>query len=234
MDSPLLIDQVLSPASSPSGLILIQGTSQSPAWPLINHLLLKQNLPSTTFDALMESTIPSKPTLLQDLTESFFKHSSQVIYNVLGNLKLKSTIFIHLQTDLLDPLVQATLEYLSVASLRMLSQDRLGLSWRKAGGKIIKESFKFDVDSESYSAGNFQIAKVVPLVVETQGKPAVLPMASFNLSISEEQRKIKDALVLPYTRLTLEDEERDKASQSNKQILAPDFDDEDPDDDLEI
>lgn len=229
MDS-LLIEHVLSPATAPSGLILIQGSCHAPAWPVVNHLIHKQSISPIAFDEFKASGKTSSAVLLTDLTEALFKCSPEVVYQYLANTS--SPVYVHLQTDILDPLVIAALEYLAVASLRMLAPDTLGLVWRKAGGKLVKESISFTVDPSTFSATAFQLAKKAATLSTEPPKASASPASSFNLSISEEQRRVKDALVLPYTRLTLDDNHDQRTS--GKPILAPDFDDEDPDDDLEI
>jgi hypothetical protein len=192
----------------------------------------KQSIKSITFDDLKASDKLSSAVLLTDLTETLFKRSPETVYQSLANTY--SPVYIHLQTDILDPLIVAALEYLAVVSLRMLAPDTVGLVWRKAGGKLVKESSSFTAHPSTFAATAFQPARKTTTLSLEPPKTSASPASSFNLSISEEQRRAKDALILPYTRLTLDDHHGDDGRGHAKPILAPDFDDEDPDDDLEI
>lgn len=59
------------------------------------------------------------------------------------------------------------------------------------------------------------------------------PESSFNLSLTPKQISAKDNLVLPYTRVIQDSAENPTNLQRNR-ILAEDFDDDDPDADLDF
>jgi hypothetical protein len=110
---------------------------------------------------------------------------------------------------------------------------------RQSGGKSAAELFRFDIDAEG-RAHRFvkhglpsRIAHQAQAAASEKNQPAALPTSSFNLGMTAEQRATKDSMVLPYTRATLA-EQQQQAQPEEPKILAPDFDDEDPDEDLDI
>lgn len=182
-----------------------------------------------------------------------------VVENVLGdavkfNLLLQrllalDTCIVPLQTDLLDAHTIAQLEYYASVVVRVQPAPgespnssrcaRVEIRRRRPGGRVCVQCQQFDIDAAGQALNFVTLPEITSL-----GSPAPTPVAhsnestktpqpssTFNLGMTNEQKSVKDSLILPYMRMTLE-ETGEKAA--GKQILAPDFDDEDPDDDLDI
>jgi regulator of RNase E activity RraB len=124
---------------------------------------------------------------------------------------------------------QDTFSYMQTPSNWMEKGCLAHLEWRKKSGKV---------EYDTFGVQNNQIVPVTQLTGEVKEeeeeeveiKPQADPAAnlSFNLNLTDEQRRAKENLVLPHY----------KAQQEGTIYYDPDaaddFDDEDPDDDLDI
>lgn len=189
------------------------------------------------------SDIPCNETvLIKDLTECLLSNNSDMS-NIYRKLSETTSCFATIQTDLLDLDTVLSLEYISRTVIKVFPTNEIEtnspkqasceLIIRKAGGKLSVETFTFDIDTDG-QASAFKLvvdpsASVKNKPVQTKSSKS-LPTSTFNLEMTKEQRAAKDALILPYMRkLNLEEEVTHQCSSD-----SDDFDDEDPDDDLEI
>lgn len=178
--------------------------------------------------------------LIKDLSEYLLSTSdSKAVCRQLHTLASTCTIFAPLQVDLFqEQHMVSSLEYLATAIVKVspLTCNRLNdpaeaaleVIWKKSAGALAKERAKFVIDQHG-KAVDFQLISAAESRSMLPQTDTATPFASFNLGLTEQQKRVKDSLILPYTRLTLED-----APASIAPVLAPDFDDEDPDEDLEI
>lgn len=170
--------------------------------------------------------------IVEDVTEVLLA-SNEVergkLYYQLNSLE--SALFLPIQADILPMQCISQLEYLCTANIRVQPSQTcntpsfasLLVNWRRSGGGIQSETLSYTIASGL--AKDFK-PTTPHAKAQTATPNEVLPASSFNLGMTQEQRNVKDSLVLPYTRLSLD--------EPAKPILAPDFDDEDPDDDLDI
>ncbi|KAI9025049.1 Elongator complex protein 5 [Phycomyces nitens] len=110
------------------------------------------------------------------------------------------------------------------------------IEWRRKSGKILYETNGFCYNQRLEIVPALQLTGQVKVkeVVEVKADP--MASLSFNLSLTDEQRKTKENLVLPYMKAQNEVQVDGQASGTiyYEPDAADDFDDEDPDDDLDI
>ncbi|KAG1466199.1 hypothetical protein G6F46_001057 [Rhizopus delemar] len=140
---------------------------------------------------------------------------------------------------------QDTFSYLTTTSNAITKGGVVNIEWRKKSGKVTYETNGFLVRD-----GILQVVPASQLtgVVEVENQPEEMqvdnqpdPAAnlSFNLSLTDEQRKAKENLVLPYYKaqqleVNVEEQKKQGGLIYYDPDAADDFDDEDPDDDLDI
>ncbi|ORX98588.1 hypothetical protein K493DRAFT_406551 [Basidiobolus meristosporus CBS 931.73] len=131
-----------------------------------------------------------------------------------------------------DPLdFEGPQEYITESS-NSLATGKCEIEHKRKSGKVVRERIIFEVTP----TGGLSISTIVdkPVIPEPESEtPEVDPMAnlSFNLNLTEEQRKAKNEVVLPYLK-TQENEVSGAIYYEPDE--ADDFDDEDPDEDLNI
>lgn len=140
---------------------------------------------------------------------------------------------------------QETFSYMTVTSNHVTKGGLAHIEWRKKSGKVQYETNGFVWNGNSFSVvpstqltGDVQKEEIEPEAMEVDKKMDPTANLSFNLSLTDEQRKTKESLVLPYMKAqNLEvsvDEEKKGGLIYYDPDAADDFDDEDPDEDLDI
>ncbi|CAG8594512.1 12280_t:CDS:2 [Gigaspora rosea] len=111
---------------------------------------------------------------------------------------------------------------------------------RKKSGKIFYERNKYNID-QSTNDLIIQFAKEITNDInakDNNNPDPTMANISFNLSLTEEQKKAKNDVILPYTKVQDQYEEKKVDSSGGMIFYEPDanddFDEEDPDDDLTI
>ncbi|KAI7871935.1 uncharacterized protein EV154DRAFT_431532 [Mucor mucedo] len=159
---------------------------------------------------------------------------------------LKERTHFETQAALTGFVPQDVFSYLTVTSNCVSKGGIAHIQWRKKSGKVTYESNGF-IQNGAYLevVPTSQLTGTVEETVEDREEdmpldPKMDPTAnlSFNLSLTDEQRKQKEDLVLPYIKaqqfeVTM-DEEKKTGLIYYDPDAADDFDDEDPDDDLDI
>ncbi|ORX45457.1 hypothetical protein DM01DRAFT_1170759 [Hesseltinella vesiculosa] len=141
---------------------------------------------------------------------------------------------------------QDTFGYLPITANQITRGALARVEWRRKSGKVIYETnhFYLDANTNQWVVTDFDQEADEDVVIETP-EPVADPTAnlSFNLTLTEEQRKTKDSLVLPYLKAQQIELEGHMPSVQPPPAggaiyyepdAADDFDDEDPDDDLDI
>ncbi|KAI8983150.1 Elongator complex protein 5 [Pilobolus umbonatus] len=211
--------------------------SQHKAYQLVKKI---QGLTSDTVQFVMGYHSDIHLTSAIDLQKSFNRLASVIIQ--LEALKEKS----HFDTQALLTgfIPQETFAHMTTTSNLIKKGGIAHIEWRKKSGKVQYESNGFIHKSGPLLA----VVHVVELGIEKKQEEvveekvtAVDPTAnlSFNLSLTDEQRKAKENLVLPYMKaqqleVTSEQEEKKGGLIYYDPDAADDFDDEDPDEDLDI
>merc|ERR1712137_370657 len=120
----------------------------------------------------------------------------------------------------------------------MGSQRLLVIRHDRPSGRVAWATEGYGVDSDG-SVVSMKVSKKMPVTVDSETSGSTLdPTANltFNLKLTEQEQSTKDKLVLPYMH-HLHDKATDPA-QSGSTIIYydsdDDFDEEDPDDDLDI
>lgn len=169
---------------------------------------------------------------------------------IIGLEPLRERTHFETQAALTGFIPQDTFSYLTITSNSIVKGGIAHIEWRKKSGKVTYESNGFiynnqtgylDVVPKNQLTGIIEQIETIESETEAmQIDPKMDPTAnlSFNLSLTDEQRKTKENLVLPYLKAQqLEvsiDEEKKSGLIYYDPDAADDFDDEDPDDDLDI
>lgn len=166
---------------------------------------------------------------------------------------LKERSYLETQAALTGFIPQDTFSYLTVTSNCIGKGGIAHIEWRKKSGKVTYESNGFILNKDGL-LDVVPVTQLTGVVMEDEEKkieeelksmqldPKMDPTAnlSFNLSLTEEQRKQKENLVLPYLKAQQLEVSMDEEKKSHTGLIyydpdaADDFDDEDPDDDLDI
>lgn len=161
---------------------------------------------------------------------------------------LKERTHFETQAALTGFVPQETFSYMTITSNALTKGGIAHIEWRKKSGKVLYESNGFMMN---VSTGRLEVVPASQLTgtldKEQESEPEEMqvdkkadPTAnlSFNLSLTDEQRKTKESLVLPFMKAQqLEvsvDEEKKSGLIYYDPDAADDFDDEDPDEDLDI
>ncbi|GAA5798392.1 hypothetical protein HPULCUR_003794 [Helicostylum pulchrum] len=163
---------------------------------------------------------------------------------------LKERTYLETQAALTGFTPQDTFSYLTVTSNCIAKGGIAHIEWRKKSGKVTYESNGFLLDDSGYLTvvpATQLTGVVVQETVESveddamQLDPKMDPTAnlSFNLSLTDQQRQQKENLVLPYLKaqqleVSMDEEKKNSGLIYYDPDAADDFDDEDPDDDLDI
>ncbi|KAI8637726.1 Elongator complex protein 5 [Parasitella parasitica] len=142
---------------------------------------------------------------------------------------------------------QDTFSYLTITSNCLTKGGIAHIEWRKKSGKVQYESNGFimlqqDGSLQAVPANQLTLEKEQepePVAMEVDTKPDPTANLSFNLTLTDEQRRTKENLVLPYMKaqqleVSIEEEKKSSGLIYYDPDAADDFDDEDPDDDLDI
>ncbi len=212
--------EVLKAAGSLSGFILIEDSFLQSSYPLIKDL---------------KNNGVSDDDFVGDLTETLIMNGLTV--ELSNRLKDAKLIYGSVQTDMLSFETVKGLEYLANTIIKIQPIDgpnspsnaHFELVTRKPGGRISYQVYGFEInDGCMAKVRPIDKSKKVTVSIKTKG-----PHSTFNLGLSEEQKAVKDSIILPYMRMNLNEEEGHDKTEA-RPVLADDFDDEDPDDDLDI
>ncbi|CAG8634295.1 14714_t:CDS:2 [Racocetra fulgida] len=179
--------------------------------------------------AIYHSDIPTHPT-----------------NGITGMLNVRSTILSHFATTTItiknmeQVRKESVYEYSkgvdAIINVHMNSPEcsMCVIEHRKKSGKVFYERNVYHVD-ESTNGLIIQFAKEITDDMNVKDNDTVANM-SFNLSLTEEQKKAKNDIILPYIKINMKKKKND--SSGGIIFYEPDanddFDEEDPDDDLSI
>lgn len=157
---------------------------------------------------------------------------STATYKLLNNQK---SVIGMIQTDLFTEEVIKKLEYLADTIIKVITSQghnsplgaTVEMICRQHGGKVTRDKFTFEIVGLGLACRFTKVHPPSQALTDSSASEA-LPTSSFNLNMTAEQRSAKDSLVLPYMRVMQDD------TKESPKVLADDFDDEDPDDDLDF
>lgn len=153
-----------------------------------------------------------------------------------------------IQSDLCSPESVSGVAFISDTIIRVKSEMTrlpfsISLSHRFPGGKVKSEEciiiirdgktiIIIDNDNNNTVGGGGGKALPTTNNDSLRSTPPDLPSSTFNLGITSEQASVKANILLPHLRMQME--QLELPSTLSKPILAEDYDDEDPDADLDI
>ncbi|KAI7864436.1 hypothetical protein BDF14DRAFT_1184817 [Spinellus fusiger] len=152
----------------------------------------------------------------------------------------EQTLYEHHQARLTGFVPQDAFSYMTLHSNAVTKGAHVTLEWRKKSGQV-----HYATEGYHYSHGrivavsSFSSSLVTDLdthdttTASTADPPAhLMSQLSFNVGLTDQQRKTKEGLILPYT--TPVTPLSHKGAIFYEPDAGDDFDDEDPDDDLDI
>jgi hypothetical protein len=217
--------------------LLIQDTVLQSATPFLEHFKGKI---FTTENRANAISIGFKPKLnellaqlkresgivvLESITLLYLLENEKIfefLHELFENRKWQMLVLVH-HCDIPLPnndLVRL-LEHYCSAHLVLKPENKLDFLWKKKSGKIKREQLAYD----PVNVKVFEIPSVfAPIAPVVQKDP--LEGISFNLDLTEKQKSQKDGVVLPYLEA--------QTPVIEYTFDEDEFDDEDPDDDLDI
>lgn len=230
-----VLDQILA-GSLASDLVCIFDDTLNTAHALLAHM--RSCCPQfMMYRSLREvetcRPFPETPTfvLLEDCTIELFDAArlTNVLQQVVRMARCKNvTLVLTAQMDILTTSTCEAVRFLADTCITVLSPDpssskvRLSVIHRLPGGQA---------RNEVCVLGDGHIMRVEDQTSATASTPA-LPTSTFNLDISEEQLAAKANVLLPHLRVQME--QPAVRPPERRRILADDYDEEDPDDDLDL
>ncbi|PJF17831.1 hypothetical protein PSACC_02347 [Paramicrosporidium saccamoebae] len=179
---------------------------------------------ATVIDASqLDSTEIQRPVYLKDMTvqllnEATYTNTIRTMSAKARSCRTPAYILVDIQADILPDETALAIKYLSDICVTVLGNGMLHVTRRISGGKATVESCLF-------MDGKFCKVEEAPQPTPTS---SAVPTSTFNLDLTTDQASAKANVLLPHLRVQLEEE------SISKPILAGDYDEEDPDDDLEI
>ncbi|KAK4516367.1 uncharacterized protein ATC70_011338 [Mucor velutinosus] len=209
---------------------------------------LVKALESLTTDAIRLAVGYHSDVKLVSKTGLALQDSLNRLASVIIKLEaLKERTAFETQAALTGFVPQDTFSYLTITSNCLTKGGIAHIEWRKKSGKVQYESNGFIMQPDT---GLLQVVAANQLTLEKEEEPEPEAMEvdkksdptanlSFNLSLTDEQRKTKENLVLPFMKaqqleVSVEEEKKNSGLIYYDPDAADDFDDEDPDDDLDI
>lgn len=237
----VLVDLVKDRAYYASGLLLIKDTALNSAKPLLqlifntnSSLIVNASDLEAKFDDSINFIIVKDATVElleenQGSVDNFIKR----IWRLVTILSPHKTLVIDLQEDILLSERVASLEYLADTVIKVESSSGklnrlLEIRHKLPGAKLKREWLKVE-------AG--QLITIESIEPSLEKLASTTPSSTFNLALTVDQAIAKSTVVLPHLRSqmsTLSVTNRPVAGASYRNILAEDYDNEDPDDDLDI
>ncbi|OZJ03113.1 hypothetical protein BZG36_03370 [Bifiguratus adelaidae] len=131
--------------------------------------------------------------------------------------------------------------YIHVEANQWDKAQNCTVEWVRRSGKVIFDKCLVQVKNGRLHVMHLPEQKVVEEEVSRSDTPEGMSNLSFNLSLTDEQRKAKENLILPYTKVIGNRQDEVNVNEKKQDVsffyepdAADDFDEEDPDDDLTI
>lgn len=182
---------------------------------------------------------------IDSLAHTIYEYGLAETYRILNLLKNNAgvqQIIALLHQDLLEEKLKIvqSFEHLSTLNINLESRSgtsnkRIQYTYKKVGGKIINETEEFWFEGEKLITKKNE--KLDPKQILEKSVPSEInpeTLSTFKIGLSDADKKSRDELVLPYLP---KHESRDNQQSGNifyKFDEVDDWDEEDPDDDLDI
>uniref|UniRef100_A0A8D8XTD7 Elongator complex protein 5 n=1 Tax=Cacopsylla melanoneura TaxID=428564 RepID=A0A8D8XTD7_9HEMI len=127
----------------------------------------------------------------------------------------------------------ASLIHMFKTHIEMLRDDRISIVHKKNSGKILSEVNKIWWDKElGYISSSPALDNVSDYLLPAP--PTAEPLSTFNLGLSESEKLVRDQLILPYVNSGRADQLVSGGGGGMIYVEPEDYDEEDPDDDLDV
>ncbi|KAI9483990.1 MAG: Elongator complex protein 5 [Benjaminiella poitrasii] len=256
MEKSILSPIMKKATNTPNCTILVDSISSLAMISQYRTYRLVKALESLTTDAIRLVIGFHSDIKLDSKTGLSLQDSLIRIASVIVKLEaLKERTHFETQAALTGFVPEDTFSYLSTTANCVTKGGIAHIEWRKKSGKVQYESNGFvlnaanglldvvtttqltGIDEEEEKKKQEEKEKAEAMEVDAKNDPTA--NLSFNLSLTDEQRKIKESLVLPYMKAQQLEVTSEEVTKNSGLIYydpdaADDFDDEDPDDDLDI
>lgn len=185
---------------------------------------------------------------IDSLAHVIYKFGLAETYRILNNLKKDAAvqqIVVLLHQDLLEEhlRVEQLLEHLCTLSISLFpnvksENGRLQYTYKKVGGKIIKGIEEYWIDNQNLVTKKIEkldTKKLLEKSVSAEINPETL--STFKIGLTEEDKRIRDERrgeILPYLPKPENQNDQDSGRIFYQFDEVDDWDEEDPDDDLDI
>ncbi|XP_057660901.1 elongator complex protein 5 [Diorhabda carinulata] len=182
---------------------------------------------------------------IDSLAHTIYEYGLAETYRILNLLKNNAgvqQIIALLHQDLLEEKFKILQSFEHLSTLNLILQDRSGSSkkriqytYKKVGGKVIKETEEFWFEGEKLITKKIEkldAKQILEKSVSSEINPEKL--STFKIGLSDADKKSRDELVLPYLPKHESEENQQSGNIFYKFDDVDDWDEEDPDDDLDI
>jgi len=211
-----------------------------------------KNLYDKLLHDIVSSTNGTKKIVVTDNVSAFGSDHSQIGHSLFWTKSRKNVVQIIMlvHRELISEENLKCLYYLSQARIRMSVSsfkptvdsgkiiDVCEVMFKRSNGKVLKQNEIYTIRDDFKVDSKLWVPPEDDDFVEKEpqaedNKEDQFKEVTFNLNLTEKERQEKEALVLPYTR------QKENLEANNSKIFyepddADDFDDEDPDEDLEF
>ncbi|CAL4209033.1 unnamed protein product, partial [Meganyctiphanes norvegica] len=218
-----------------SNLVVYNGFSDPCGWDKEENMV---HLNRPLYELFDFKSSNQENVIIIDRIEDFVNHQSELqLINSLHKLSKDSNVsqvIIHCSTDVLSESFLSALSYISAAKIMLKPTVPCicKVVFRKKSGKLIKAHESFKLSDKFVIQNVIVVEKTVPTSQdETSDVDAILAaQTTFNLTLTEEQKFAKNKLLLPHQRIV--------SVHGGHIHYTPDdvddWDEDDPDEDLDI
>ncbi|EFX68336.1 hypothetical protein DAPPUDRAFT_301477 [Daphnia pulex] len=161
------------------------------------------------------------------------------IVSALRNLQKTTTVSVIalVHGDVHDKHTLQALNYIfpcHLAVRRAQGRNLCSGTWRKASGKITDSDEYYSITDKWELKDVKEFIETQPAVMPDSLPKSAVPKSTFKLDLNAREEQARSQVVLPYIKKHNESTSEPSRRKIIYEVEAPDWDDEDPDDDLEI
>ncbi|KAB0791145.1 hypothetical protein PPYR_02945 [Photinus pyralis] len=177
--------------------------------------------------------IKNQPIIVVDsLVHAVHLYGFKVVYNILKELVLNkecARVIAIFHEDLDDNILQY-FDHLSTFSIQLQpNSNRVLYVYKKPSGKVIRQIEMYSTNNGILDSEKITVADAKKLVQEVSNPEN---LATFKIGLNDQEKVLRDKVVLPYVYRDVDEKGGGKITYEFDE--TDDWDEEDPDDDLDI
>ncbi|KAL1502545.1 hypothetical protein ABEB36_007671 [Hypothenemus hampei] len=197
-------------------------------------------------EELTNTTTSADIIVIDSLANAILLHGLPSIYRILNILKntktIKQVIAVLHQDLLLEEFNQSVVYFKNLSTLSIEFQPkflsdlpRLKYQYKKSGGKTISEVEEYRFENDNLITNKVTKPDPSQLIDNSTSKiPNPEELSTFRIGLTDEEKLSRDKVILPYLPSASEEKPEEGGKIFYKFDEVDDWDEEDPDDDLDI